>query len=94
MKSVLSFDAMLTPKLVTGLYYLLLLIALVSGVGVMFINAHTGVTVINALTGVLTIFFGAIGARIWCELMIVIFKINENLQFIRESKQFSGTDSE
>ena len=93
MKSVLSFDAMLTPKLVTGLYYLLLLIALVSGVGVMF-NAYTGVTATSAFTGVLTIFFGAIGARIWCELMIVIFKINENLQFIRESKQFSGTDSE
>ena len=93
MKSVLSFDAMLTPKLVTGLYYLLLLIALVSGVGVMF-NAYTGVTATSAFTGVLTIFFGAIGARIWCELMIVIFKINENLQFIRESKQFLGTDSE
>jgi hypothetical protein len=26
---------------------------------------------------------GAIGARIWCELLIVLFKMNEALQEIR-----------
>jgi hypothetical protein len=29
---------------------------------------------------------GAIGARIWCELVIVLFKLNENVQRIANSK--------
>jgi hypothetical protein len=29
---------------------------------------------------------GVIGARIWCELVIVLFKLNENVQRIANSK--------
>jgi len=36
----------------------------------------------NILGGLGVMIGGAIGARIWCELMIVLFKINENLQKI------------
>ena len=72
MKSVLSFDSMLTPKLVTGLYWLLLVAAVVSGLATMF-GGYYGVTFQSFIIGVLTILGGSIGARIWCELMIVIF---------------------
>lgn len=41
------------------------------------------------LMGLLTILGGSIAARIWCELMIVIFKINENLQVLKDSSQKS-----
>lgn len=88
MKSVFWFDSMLTPKLVTGLYWLLLLIALVSGLGIMF-GGYGGVTFGKFTTGLMTILGGAIGARIWCELMIVIFKINENLQVMKDIKDKS-----
>ncbi len=86
MKSIFTFDSMLTPKLVTALYYLLLLIALVSGLASMF-GGYGGLTFEKFLLGTFTVFGGAIGARIWCELMIVLFKINENLQFLKDSKQ-------
>jgi len=33
--------------------------------------------------GILYAVGGAIGARIWCELLIVLFKMNEALQEIR-----------
>ncbi|MEZ9698634.1 DUF4282 domain-containing protein [Vibrio sp. 10N.261.46.E12] len=85
MKSVFSFDSMLTPKLVTGLYWLLLLIAVVSGLATMF-GGYGGVTFEKFILGAFTILGGAIGARIWCELMIVIFKINENLQSLKDLK--------
>ncbi|EGQ7645824.1 DUF4282 domain-containing protein [Vibrio cholerae] len=88
MKSILSFNSMLTPKLVTGLYWFLLLIALVSGLGTIF-GGYGGVTFTKFLMGLLTILGGSIAARIWCELMIVIFKINENLQVLKDSSQKS-----
>ena len=83
MKSIFYFNSMLTPKLVTGLYWFLLLIALVSGLGTIF-GGHGGV-----FMGLLIILGGSIAARIWCELMIVIFKINENLQVLKDSSQKS-----
>ncbi|PSV20886.1 hypothetical protein C0W44_10175 [Photobacterium leiognathi subsp. mandapamensis] len=86
MKSVLSFNSMLTPKLVTGLYWLLLIVALVAGLGTMF-GGYGGFSIQKFFMGLLTMAGGAIAARIWCELMIVIFKINENLQFLKETKK-------
>ncbi|MGF1911542.1 DUF4282 domain-containing protein [Vibrio kasasachensis] len=82
MKSVLFFDSMLTPKIVTFIYWLLLLVSLVGGVATMF----TGYGASAIFFGLLQIIGGALGARIWCELMIVIFKINGNLQALVDRK--------
>ena len=84
MKSVLVFDSMLTPKLITALYWLLLVISFLSGVGTMF-SGYGGVTFMSFLLGLVTMVGCAVAARIWCELMIVIFKINDNLQGLRDS---------
>ncbi|WP_404317887.1 DUF4282 domain-containing protein [Malaciobacter canalis] len=86
MKSLLFFDSMLTPKIVTVLYWVLLFTAVVVGLGQMF-SGYNGFSISNFFTGVLVMIGGAIGARIWCELMIVIFKINENLQVIKEQNK-------
>ncbi len=34
----------------------------------------------SLLSGLFTLIAGAIGVRVWCELLIVVFKINDNLQ--------------
>lgn len=81
MKSVFFFDSMLTPKIITFVYWLLLLIAIGTGVAAM-MNRYEGFWV-----GLPIIVFGAIGARLWCELMIVLFKINENVQKIAEKSE-------
>ncbi|MFV0449194.1 MAG: DUF4282 domain-containing protein [Vibrio sp.] len=83
MKSMFTFDSMLTPKLVTGLYWLLIIIAVISGLGTMF-SGYAGLTASSFFLGLITIILGSIGARIWCELMIVVFKINENLQILKD----------
>ncbi|BCO33190.1 membrane protein [Thiohalobacter sp. COW1] len=75
MKDVLFFDSMLTPKIITVVYWLLLLGVLISGLGIMF-SGQTG----GFLGGVAMIVGGAIGARIWCELLIVLFKIHDNIK--------------
>jgi len=77
MRNLFFFDAMLTPKIITVLYWLLLASALIGGLSQMF--SQYG----SFWTGLLTLVGGAVGARISCELMIVLFKMNEALQDIR-----------
>lgn len=81
MKDIFFFDSMLTPKIITFIYWLLLLSAVITGVVTMFSN-YSGLTFFTFIMGMLYMVGGAVGARIWCELLIVLFKIHENLQKI------------
>lgn len=77
MRNVLFFDSMLTPKIITLVYWFLLVFAVFSGLGTMF---GGGFSFGKFLLGIGVAVGGAIGARIWCELLIVLFKINENIR--------------
>ena len=77
MRELLFFDDMLTPKVITVVYWLLLLLVLIGGIGVM-IGAPGGFG--GFIGGLLAIVIGAVLARIWCEMLIVVFKLNEALQ--------------
>ncbi|MCK9237360.1 MAG: DUF4282 domain-containing protein [Thiopseudomonas sp.] len=81
MKDVLFFENMLTPKIITVVYWFLLLAVVVGGVSTMF--AGYGFSFTNVLLGLVYIVGGGIGVRIWCELLIVLFKMNEALQAMR-----------
>ncbi|GGW79173.1 DUF4282 domain-containing protein [Alteromonas halophila] len=78
MKSLFFFESMITPKVITFIYWLLLLVAVISGVASMFAG-YGGISFTSFLLGILYIAGGALGARLWCELVIVLFKINSNL---------------
>jgi hypothetical protein len=82
MKDVLFFENMLTPKIITFVYWLLLFAAVIGGIGSMF-GGMAGFTFGKFIMGILYTVGGAVGARIWCELLIVLFKMNEALQEIR-----------
>ena len=75
MKDVLFFDTMITPKIITFIYWVLLFAAVVGGLWTMF-N-------LSFFMGILYAVGGAFAARIWCELLIVLFKMNEALQELR-----------
>jgi hypothetical protein len=85
-RNVLFFDSMLTPKVVTLVYWLLLLAALIAGLGSMFYMGFQYMTFGSFVRGVAITVGGAFAARIWCELVIVLFKLNENVQRIANSK--------
>ena len=85
MRDVFFFDAMLTPKIITFVYWLLLLLAVVSGLGSMF-GGYGGVTFAKFLMGLGIMVGGAVGARIWCELLIVLFKIHENIKKVADKQ--------
>ena len=85
-RDVLFFDAMLTPKVVTLVYWLLLVTAVIAGLGSMFYMGFQYMSFGTFMRGLAITLGGAIGARIWCELVIVLFKLNENVQRIANSK--------
>ena len=78
MKDIFFFDSMLTPKIITFVYWLLLISILLSGLGTMFTTSF--------FAGLGILIFGAIGVRIWCELLIVLFKIHENLRKLADKE--------
>lgn len=86
MKDIFFFDSMITPKIITFVYWLMLVGILVSGLGMMFGGSFLG--------GLGMIVGGAIGTRIWCELLIVLFKIHENLQSLAGNSENPTNGSE
>lgn len=89
MRSWLYFDTMVTPKIITFIYWLLLacsaiggLVLISKGFGVMKYSGFAGFGMVIAAP-ILAVLM-ALVARIYCEIMIVLFKINEALQDIRE----------
>ena len=88
MRDWLHFDTMVTPKIITFIYWILLagavvsgLVLMVKGFGLMRYSGFAGFGMIVAAP-ILTV-LSALLARIYCEIMIVLFKINEALQEIR-----------
>lgn len=88
MRDFLYFDTMVTPKLITFLYWILLAGSVVMGLTLLGKGFSTmkwsgfagfGMIVAAPIVTVLS----ALMARIYCEIMIVLFKINEALQDIR-----------
>lgn len=75
-KDLFFFNRMLTPSIITIVYWLLLIFVVLSGLGMMFTQSFLG--------GLGILIFGTIGVRIWCELLIVLFKINDNLKVVAE----------
>jgi hypothetical protein len=82
MKNVLFFDSMLTPKIITAVYWLLLAGSVIGGIGSMF-GGFDGFTFWKLIMGIAYAIGGIVASRIGCELMIVLFKMNEALQEIR-----------
>jgi Domain of unknown function (DUF4282) len=74
-KDVLFFDKMLTPTIIVVVYWIILVGAVVGGLVTMFSSSF--------LTGLFTIVGGVLFGRIWCELLIVLFKMNDALQTLK-----------
>lgn len=88
MRDYLYFDSMITPKIITFIYWLLLagaaiagLVMLSKGFTVMKFSGFAGFGMI--VVAPILVVVVALVARIYCEIMIVMFKMNEALQDIR-----------
>mgnify|MGYP000371513465 CR=1 FL=1 len=95
-KSLLHFDAMLTPMFITLIYWGLLVLTAITGLALILAD----LSMLGFIMGLFTMLIGAFGARISCEILIVIFKIHENLHTLADkesslaSKESSPADQE
>jgi hypothetical protein len=81
MKELLTFETMITPKIITVVYYIALLMVFAFGISLIF-NERS--VIMGIFKGVVTIALGSLGVRVYCELCIVFFKMNESLAELRK----------
>lgn len=79
---MLNFDTMITPTIIKIIYVIVTGIGMLFGVTVFLMGLSGGGSGFETLGGLLIITASPFVNRIWCEGMIVIFKIHENLNKI------------
>lgn len=80
MRSIFYFESMITPRIITALYWLLLLASIAAGVVTAL--GLGPIALPGIATGLVVACGGALGARVGCELLIVLFKINEGIETV------------
>jgi len=79
-RRILFFDDMLTPSLIRTLYWIGLVAVVWTGLGHFFSNGFFGL-----FEAVVYVVGGGIALRVLAELVMLLFKINENLEKIAEN---------
>jgi hypothetical protein len=92
MQKYIHFDKMITPAIIkiifwvgVGLCVLFGLISIGRGATAMFGGG------LMVITGIITILVGPLLIRIYCELLIVLFKMHEALQKISDNMDRGGS---
>lgn len=80
-----SFDSMITPLIIKIIFWVGVVFSILSGLGIMIsgFNSYYGGG-FQVFMGILTIVVGPLIVRIYCELLIIAFKIHDSLKVIKE----------
>lgn len=77
LKQVGSFDTMITPIIIKIVFWIGVIGCVIGGIGMFFNDEVVG--------GLLCIFLGPLLVRLYCELIIVMFKIFQSLKQIENN---------
>ena len=90
-RSLLNFDKMITPVLIKMLFYIGVSASIICGIIVIFgglISAFQqnsfGAAIGGLIGGPLVVILGILLARVYAELLIVVFQIHESLVAIKD----------
>lgn len=83
MGEFLTFQKMITPIVIQIIFWILVAVVVIAGVVSLFQGG------IQVLFGLLTIVIGPIIVRIYCELIIILFRMYEALTDIKQNTQKS-----
>ena len=83
-KTFLSFDKMITPTLIKIIFYIGIIMSTLTGLSMILsgIRSPFGGG-IQVFLGLLTLVISPVVVRVYCELLIVIFKIHDSLNEIK-----------
>jgi len=84
MTDFLNFKKMITPLIIKVLFWIMVALSVIVGLVGIVAGASSYGGGLAVLGGLAWIILGPLVARIYCELLIVIFSINENLTEMNE----------
>jgi hypothetical protein len=91
--SLLNFDKMVTPVIVKILFIVGVVLSVIFGIIQIISGAASSFGEgIQVIMGLITIVVGPFITRVYCELLIVTFKIHESLQQINSKIQNNPTE--
>ena len=82
MRDFIRFETMITPVLIAFLFWLAVIVVVIAGIMSIVADHDHGV-----VRGVLLIILGPIVIRIYAEILMVIFRINDHLRQIVHNTQ-------
>jgi hypothetical protein len=79
-----AFRTMITPVIIEIMFWVGIAVCVIGGFGMIYNAPHMqpGKAIAG---GILFIIFGPIGVRIYCEILIIFFRINETLTEIKHA---------
>lgn len=83
MKNFLSFNKMITPKIIMILFWIGVAFTIMYAFMAFAMGAQMG-TPMMYLVGILTLILAPLVVRVYCELLIIMFKIHETLEEIKK----------
>lgn len=84
MNDFLSFRKMITPIFIQIIFWIAVVMAVIGALGIMFQGG------LNIVIGLIMLVIGPFIARIYCELLIIMFRIYDELVAIRTGTPPSG----
>lgn len=83
MGDFLRFETMITPWVIQVLFWIAVVIAIIAGIVTMTRGGW------SILGGFLILILGPLVARIYCEILIIFFRINDHLRAIQHNTAHS-----
>jgi hypothetical protein len=83
MGDFLRFETMITPFVIQAVFWIAVVVLIIAGV-IQIAAADGGVGV---AIGLATIILGPLLARIYCEIVIVLFRVNDHLRAIQHNTE-------
>lgn len=82
-RDFLKFDKMLTPIIIQVLFWIGLVLSVLFGLGMIVAGFFSDAGGVGVLLGLFYLLLGPLLTRIYCEILIIIFKIHENLTDVK-----------
>lgn len=79
MKDFLLFRRMVSPIVIPLLFWVLVVLIMIGGVRELFVPWHLW-------KGIQVLVIGPLLARVFCELLLILFRIDESLNIIKANK--------
>jgi len=80
MRDLFSFDNLITPAIIHIVYWLGIAVAVLAGLVSIFGGG-------SIMKGLVVMVVGPIIVRVGCEVLVVLFRMNENLAAFRDNKE-------